>query len=359
MKNKTLEKIFLAVFVTLVFRVSMPQILAQTNNKGLLERMAEQKRNLEEFKAKQKQMLEILKEKNYKFRIGLTEANKYRLEQITGLIRPKNIEEEKKKHEEKEKEMIKNEEKKKEEFKKENQDKKLPEEENPCNPNAKAFNWRDAKKVTPIKMQFSCGSCWAFTAVAAFETNYWIRNGKPIDLSEQQALSCSGAGTCKGGWYEGVFNFWSRNSAVVEEIEPYQNRETNCRNYPTTNLYTVAWGYVRNSENPRKNIPTVKDIKEALCKYGVLASSVKVTDFFLSYKGGIYDEHAPVANEYDVNHAINIVGWDDTKKAWLIKNSWSTNWGEQGYMWIEYGSNNIGFGTMWVMAKSEILDKNQ
>ncbi|MCS6985657.1 MAG: C1 family peptidase [Leptospiraceae bacterium] len=353
MKKVKLGVLLLAT--SCLLQLSNGNILAQQANKDLLERMAEQRRNLEEFKAKQKQMLETLKEKNYKFRIGLTEANKYRLEQITGLIKPKNLDEDKKKHEAKEKEMLKDEERKKEEFKREHRDQKLPEEENPCNPNAKAFNWRDAKKVTPIKMQFSCGSCWAFTAAAAYETSYWIRNGKSIDISEQDVLACSQAGSCAGGWYEGVFRFWKERPAVLEEQDPYQNKETPCRRHAPTNYYTVAWGYVRNSENPRKNIPTVKDIKEALCKYGILASTVKVTDFFMSYKGGIYDEHPPVNGESDVNHGINIVGWDDTKKAWLIKNSWSTNWGEQGYMWIEYGSNNIGFGTMWVLAQSEIL----
>ncbi len=356
MKNRLRLTVLTAAVVLIMLKTSNLDILAQPSNADLLQRMAEQRKNFEEFRQKQRAMLETLKANNNKFRIGLTEANKYRLEQITGLKKPDNLEDEMKKHEKEEKQKLEEEKKKKEEFKEENKDKKLPEDTNPCNPNAKAFNWRDVKKVTPIKMQFSCGSCWAFTAAAAYESSYLIRNNKAIDVSEQHVIGCSGAGSCNGGWYEGVFRMWEKRSAVEEASEPYQNQNSTCRQHPPTPYYTVAWGYVR-STNPNKKIPGEREIKEALCQYGVLASTVKVTDFFMSYKGGIYDEHAKVSGENDINHAINIIGWDDTKKAWLIKNSWSTNWGEQGYMWIEYGSNNIGFGTMWVMAKSEILDK--
>ncbi|HOA06363.1 MAG TPA: C1 family peptidase, partial [Spirochaetota bacterium] len=53
-------------------------------------------------------------------------------------------------------------------------------------------------------------------------------------------------------------------------------------------------------------------------------------------------------NQYDTNHAIVIVGWDDSKKSFLIKNSWGEDWGEKGYMWIEYGCNNIGRGASYI-----------
>jgi len=71
------------------------------------------------------------------------------------------------------------------------------------------------------------------------------------------------------------------------------------------------------------------------------------------------DEHTINFGAKTLNHGIVIVGWDDTKKAWLIKNSWGTLWGssagygsEKGYMWIAYNTNNVGIATAWVDAVS-------
>ena len=53
----------------------------------------------------------------------------------------------------------------------------------------------------------------------------------------------------------------------------------------------------------------------------------------------------------EVNHGVTLVGWDDSKQAWRIKNSWGPGWGESGYMWIAYNTNKIGYGASWVQAK--------
>jgi hypothetical protein len=69
-----------------------------------------------------------------------------------------------------------------------------------------------------------------------------------------------------------------------------------------------------------------------------------VTDLFTVYSGGVFNEHAAGST----NHVVTLVGWDDGKQAWRIKNSWGKNWGEQGFAWVAYGSNSIGFGSTWV-----------
>src|SRR5690606_1764917 len=66
----------------------------------------------------------------------------------------------------------------------------------------KRFDLRELNAVTPIRDQGACGSCWAFSAVASLESNYALKNGEFIDLSEQSVLGCSGGGNCsQGGWY--------------------------------------------------------------------------------------------------------------------------------------------------------------
>ena len=120
-----------------------------------------------------------------------------------------------------------------------------------------------------------------------------------------------------------------------------------------TPFRATAWGFV-NSANWQQ-APAPAAIKEALCEHGPLATAVMVDAGFQAYTGG-----APYSSNqhYDwINHGIVIIGWDDSKGAWLIRNSWGTNWGEtggfgneRGYMWIKYGSNNVGVATAWVDA---------
>jgi C1A family cysteine protease len=75
-------------------------------------------------------------------------------------------------------------------------------------------------------------------------------------------------------------------------------------------------------------------------------AAVNATRAFQAYKGGVFNERDPGR----INHAILLVGWDDAKGAWLMKNSWGVRWGEAGYMWIDYKSNSVGTAAAWVRA---------
>lgn len=220
-------------------------------------------------------------------------------------------------------------------------------------PSAERFTWLDRKKMTPVKFQGECGSCWTFTSAAVMEGSAKMLYSSDLDIAEQSILDCSRgksgrkAGSCSGGWYGDVFDYYSANNPVPEKNAPYATRDGVCMKRATEPYRIAAWGYV----SPDGGTPGVDAMKAALCKYGPIAATVKVTDHFQSYTGGVFDEFAKTSGEADVNHAITIVGWDDAKKSYLIKNSWSTDWGENGYMWIRYGCNNIGYGAAWVVME--------
>jgi len=208
-----------------------------------------------------------------------------------------------------------------------------------------AFSWVERGKVTPVKDQGQCGSCWTFASAATLESSIYIRRNLLVDLSEQAILDCSGAGSCNGGWYGNVFNYYKSKSAVLEKDSPYKGSQSNCVSNPSGDYKVAAWGYLRS--DLRK--PTVDELKAALCTYGPLSACVQVTNAFQSYKSGVFDEFAKVGED-QVNHAIVIVGWDDQKKAFLVKNSWGTQWGENGYVWVAYDCNNIGYGATWAVV---------
>ncbi|MBN1499506.1 MAG: RICIN domain-containing protein [Spirochaetes bacterium] len=212
----------------------------------------------------------------------------------------------------------------------------------------KSFNWRDAGKMTDIKNQKTCGSCWAFASSATYESVYLIRKNVEIDLSEQYLVDCMrtskyDCGSCGGGNPALVYTAMLKKSAVPEAVLPYEGVNSKCTETDGSYPYVLKdWGYVSRKK------PAVNEIKKALCKYGPVTASVKVTPLFMAYQGGVFNEDGAVANSEDTNHSIVIVGWDDNKGAFLIKNSWSENWGDNGYMWISYGCNNLGRNATWI-----------
>jgi len=215
------------------------------------------------------------------------------------------------------------------------------------------FDWRSDGKVTPIRNQGGCGSCWDFAAMGAFETSYAIRNGDLIDTSEQQMMECAKAGSCCGGWYSGVFDFLISDGVGQETAYPYRQCSGCCNGNALKPYGAAVWAYV----DPSVTIPTVDAIKSAICQHGGVAVGVLATPLFQGYTSGIFNEHDTT---HGINHAVVLIGWDDTKQAWLMRNSWGAWWGdtagfgsERGYMWIAYDSNNVGFYAAWVDARSK------
>jgi cathepsin L len=220
---------------------------------------------------------------------------------------------------------------------------------------ASKYDARSYNLVTPIRDQKSCGSCWSFGAVGAYESNYLkVNGGTPsgLNLSEQQALSCSGGGSCSGGFAYKVFDWMVDNNKTLrtETQVPYTASNGSCSGTPTTDYAATEWGVVDPSGDINK-IASVADIKKAICEYGAVSASVNATSSFKNYASGTYFGTTSNYNNPETNHAIVLVGWDDTKGAWLLKNSWGTDWGEDGYMWIKYNSNNVGRRAAWVRAK--------
>jgi len=221
--------------------------------------------------------------------------------------------------------------------------------------------------VTPtIADQGSDGTCWAFAAVGAYEISYQLRKGRKIRASEQQVLDCSGIVSDRGGLAYRVFEWLGlgQKNLADNDAYPYTGKiaPTCGSTAPPTDYYAQAWHLV--IENSFAIAP-IMDIKRAICKYGSVVSCVNVTEAWKgmheSLAANRYIDRTSYRepnNDYSSNHSVLIIGWDDTKQAWLVKNSWGNDWGstcgfgtQRGYLWLDYGSCNIGKRAAWVLAR--------
>ena len=285
-----------------------------------------------------------------KFKVGYTKAMDYRLDQLTGDIIPDDMPERAKRQNVMAARLLKIDLDARREFVKINP-RILQELVLQCRPTATSFDWRRLGKVTPVRDQGGCGSCWSFAVLGALEGSYLIRNNSTTNESEQYVLANSGAGSCAGGNRQEANAFLVATGTATEASIPYTGTNGPPNPGASTPYQGVATGFVDDSVD----IPSVQKLKEALCEYGPLSVSVNATNAFKAYVSGVFNEGANSTS----NHAVTLIGWDDTKGAWLIKNSWGTGWGEtggfgseRGYMWIDYDSNRIGRWAQWIRARS-------
>jgi hypothetical protein len=189
---------------------------------------------------------------------------------------------------------------------------------------------------TAVRNQGSCGSCWAFGTIAAFESSL-KKNGITTDLSEQWLVSCNTDGWgCNGGFM--AEDYMVNPGAVLESCYPYTATDSTC--YTGCPFVYVASSGDRTGDD-------VSSIKWAIVNHGGVAAAVYVNSAFQAYTSGTFNG----CDDKSCNHAIELCGWDDSKGtygAWLMKNSWGTGWGENGFMWIEYGCSNVGYASTYV-----------
>jgi hypothetical protein len=225
-----------------------------------------------------------------------------------------------------------------------------------CNPRQalpSSFDWRNYGACTPIRNQFSCGSCWAFAAIGTVESYLLIARGLNLDISEQWLVSCTTAGNCiDGGWHYNAYEFLrcngsqdpcGGNGVVLESKFPYVAMDVPC-SCPYPHPYCIPdWALI----GPQWGIAEVGPIKQAILDHGPVSVCVYADDAFQAYGGGVFN----ACTEAEIDHVVVLIGWDDSlgaNGAWLMRNSWGPNWGEGGHMWIEYGCSMIGYAACYL-----------
>jgi C1A family cysteine protease len=216
-----------------------------------------------------------------------------------------------------------------------------------------SVDWRSngGNFVSPVKNQGACGSCWAFATTAALESKAMISlntPGKPPNLSEQIVLSCSGAGSCDGGYIDQASNFLVNTGTNKETFYPYKAADGYCLNASSIGRIGLMCSWLEFGSS-RSFITQGAIYSNGPCCCGMAV----YTDFYY-YDSGVYHYTGGWLEGY---HAILAVGYKDNPEFpgggyFIVKNSWGTTWGISGYFKIAYSELTTGYSDFACQAIS-------
>ncbi|KAM9383903.1 cathepsin S, ortholog 1 [Pholidichthys leucotaenia] len=202
-----------------------------------------------------------------------------------------------------------------------------------------SVDWRKDGLVGPVRNQGLCGSCWAFSSLGALEGQMKKRTGVLVSLSPQNLVDCStqdGNLGCRGGFISKAYSYIIRNGGVdSESFYPYEHKSGKCH-YSVQGKagYCSAYHILPRGEE--------QTLQAAVASVGPIAVAVNaMLPSFHLYRAGLYN--VPSCNPRLINHAVLVVGYGTAagQDYWLVKNSWGTTWGEDGFIRIARNRNNL------------------
>eukprot|EP00948_MAST-09A_sp_MAST-9A-sp1_P000174 g174.t1 len=214
------------------------------------------------------------------------------------------------------------------------------------------LDWRQMGAVTPVKNQGSCGSCWAFSTTGSIEGAYFISTKSLRSLSEQQLVDCSTSNNgCGGGSFQNAMQYVIRNNGLDSEEEySYKGFQLPCWVNATKRHVANISGF--------QSVPANNEAQMiAAVQRGPVSVAIEADqNIFQSYSTGVISN---VSCGTKLDHGVLIVGFTETY--WIVKNSWGSAWGEDGYVKIARGESKSGIcgiledGVYPIVSSSEPL----
>jgi len=194
---------------------------------------------------------------------------------------------------------------------------------------ADSVDWRTKGAVTPVKNQGQCGSCWSFSTTGALEGAHFVKTGDLVSLSEQNLVDCSWLNHgCNGGSMDLAFLYTESHKLETEAAYPYTAKSGlfACK-YNKKIGQVGATTYV---DVPRKSTDALK----AAIALGPVSVAIEADqNVFHQYTGGII---SGTSCGTSLDHGVLAVGYgvENGTEFYIVKNSWTSSWGEQGYVRI-------------------------
>lgn len=218
-----------------------------------------------------------------------------------------------------------------------------------------SIDWTTKGVVNPVRDQGQCGSCWAFATTANAESVWAISKGDLLDLSEEYLVDCAtGVGYfnmgCNGGQPDSALKYMIKNGQCTEASYPYTSGVT--KKAGTCQQCTSAGVKFSSCSDVKPNDQV--SLKAAVSIGPVVIAIEADTKYFQSYSSGILDSTACGTT---LDHAVEIVGYgtENGMDYWKVRNSWSSNWGEQGYVRIKKSSSTNDVGICGIAAEPSFL----
>jgi C1A family cysteine protease len=195
------------------------------------------------------------------------------------------------------------------------------------------WNWANHGAVTPVKDQGQCGSCWTFSSTGALEGAWYIKSGQLLSFAEQELVDCVQlCFGCGGGNFFSSFHYWKTHFPMSEASYPYTAKNGACvynQNDSYTNVQVT--GSVQVTANNKSAL------QNAVYLTPVSVAIEADTMYFQTYTSGVLTDAAACGTNLD--HAVLAVGYgqENGNDYFLIKNSWSADWGDNGY--VKIGAN--------------------
>jgi len=204
-----------------------------------------------------------------------------------------------------------------------------------------SFDWRNhPNAVTGVYNQGSCGSCWAFSATENHESRFALQHGQNVQsLSVQQIVDCDDSSKygCNGGWpYQAWEYIMSQGGQDKWSCYPYVGYAQGCHwNGGCNAAGIVSWTWIDRGNEPGMLSWLWGNAPISIC---VDASQ------WIYYNGGIVLS-SKCARDFD--HCVLLTGWNmnTSPPSWNVRNSWGTDWGEGGYIQLQYNADTCGMST--------------